>query len=110
MPASLYRLANKPHYTEAHESTNNVVAELNTQPVTVEEPVSAVSEELAVEPAKSDDPPSTPEPVSVSQAPAWDPGWTKTQLLEVATRLGLEVTSSNSKVQIIEALTAATSS
>jgi hypothetical protein len=112
MPASLYRLANKPHHTEAQVSTAAVVPEPTVQAAAVEEPVNAVSEEPAVEPATADDTlassasDSQPEPV----VPTWDPSWTKAQLLDVATQLGLEVTSANTKVQIIEALTAATSS
>jgi hypothetical protein len=112
MPASLYRLANKPHHTEAQVSTAAVTPEPPVQAETIEEPMNTVSEEPAVEPAIADDPPaasapdSQPEPV----VPTWDPAWTKTQLLDVATQLGLEVTSANTKAQIIEALTAATSS
>ncbi len=110
MPASLYRLANKPHYTESQVSTNEVVPEPAAQPAIVDEPVSVVSEEPAVEPMVADDPPAISEPVAETATPIWDPAWTKAQLLEVATQLGLEVTSANTKAQIVEALTAATSS
>jgi hypothetical protein len=110
MPASLYRLANKPHYTEHQASATVVASELPAQPVAVEDPVINVIEQPTVEPVISDDPPVAVEPVTTTQAPVWDSAWTKAQLLDVATQLGLEVTLANTKAQIIEALTAATSS
>jgi hypothetical protein len=48
--------------------------------------------------------------VSAPEVPTWEPTWSKTQLLAVAIQLGLSVTSSSTKNEIIAALTAATSS
>ena len=136
MPASLYRLAGKPHHAE--------VSSVSPPPVEVKEAVQPAAETPAVEVAVPSEPANetivestvdaappetyheeasadvveTPvadevvEPTASVEEPAtpsWDPTWTKAQLLEVALQLKLEVTSLNTKTQIIQALTAATS-
>ena len=47
------------------------------------------------------------EPPAAPAAPAWEPTWTKAQLLAVTQAKGLTVTSANTKAEIIAALTAA---
>ena len=98
MPASLYRMAGKPHFTEltqeqAVDETKPVedsVAEVELTEVTQQPPDSPAESETAA-----------------SSTPTWDPAWTKTRLLEVALSLGLNVASTNTKVEIIAALEAA---
>lgn len=123
MPASVYRMAGRPHPTEAPvadlaqvvpptgeliESSyvetldSRIDDQLEAAPKTAESDVLAPEPELRVAEEETHE----PEPVNY---PAWDPGWTKTKLLEVATSLKLGVTVENTKSQIIAALTRATS-
>lgn len=52
-----------------------------------------------------DEPPPVDDPATPQTT--WEPTWTKSQLLVVASGMGLSVTSSNTKAEIIAALTAA---
>lgn len=126
MPASLYRLAGKPHPTEANqpvaapETVVEVQKILETTDVAQTESLPEVenNDEIAAQAEVSSvESTSTDESVESSdgeaapvQYPTWDASWTKAQLLEVAVQLNLAVTSANTKTQIVEALTAATSS
>jgi len=104
MPASLYRLVGKPHHAEIEQS-QDTVAEPQVHEVTpVESPVVA-DPEPTVQDQTSVPSEETSSPVTVT----WDPSWTKAKLLEAAASLGLPVTSINTRAEIIEALTAATS-
>jgi hypothetical protein len=99
MPASLYRLAGRPHPAEvstaqpASAQVNSVEAEAIES---FEENNAIVLQEIQA---------SEPAPV-VQPTPqaTWDVGWTKTQLLVVANELGLNVTSTNTKTEILAAL------
>ena len=92
------------------------------------EPAEASVEASAEEPAEEPDEPSAEEPdeepdyeqmeqsiaalfldepPAAPAAPAWEPTWTKAQLLAVTQAKGLTVTSANTKAEIIAALTAA---
>ena len=108
MPASVYRLAGRPHHTERQ------VTNVDSSPFDAPEQMSTIAD---VQSSPTVD--STPEQAanvesaevspSSNQYPTWDPAWTKSQLLEVAAQLGLSVSLVNTKAQIIDALTAATS-
>jgi hypothetical protein len=142
MPASLYRMVGRPHYTEVPQPeveqpvTQVVTPEIVPEPVLdqpeptemlasfaaqVEEPAVDVVEEAqeiphVVETVDNETTTAESEPevegvvVSAPEVPTWEPTWSKTQLLAVAIQLGLSVTSSSTKNEIIAALTAATSS
>lgn len=113
MAASLYRLANKAHPLDAPATAAQVVDQIVV--ATHKDEVSAPAVELEepddsfkiVESAPTDSTNEDPEPPPV-QAVAWDPNWTKAQLLEVTLQLNLNVTVANTKTQIIEALKLAT--
>lgn len=126
MPSSLYRLANKPHPVNVTPAQTGKVenepaavepsAVVETQPEAhsindVATPV--VDTEPAAELADVQDSSSDVADVTDASAtvsyPAWDPTWSKSQLLVVADQLGLSVTSINTKSEIVAALTAATS-
>jgi hypothetical protein len=112
MPASLYRLAGKPHHSEVSSQSQPqaqdepAVASLVEQ-AQVEEPEPVVEREVedsndVVNPAtqdsvSSDKVPAVPQPV-------WEATWTKSQLFEVATSLGLPVTAASTKNEIIALL------
>jgi hypothetical protein len=105
MPASLYRLASKPHHAETPAVSNQSIQEI--EPTQLPDSIAIVEAEPQAQEA--------PLPQSAeSDAPAetgvvsWDPNWTKTKLLDFALSLGLNVTSTNTKTEIISALTAAT--
>ena len=76
------------------------------EPGPVVEAVQAVEPEPVVEPEPAVDP-MVDIDLSFSEAIEWKPSWTKTQLLAVAQEKGLSVTSSNTKAEIVAALTAA---
>lgn len=103
MPASVYRMAGRPHYTETPTAAPS--------PEPVAEEITALQEKVETTPAEASvETTQTAEPASASVSyPTWDPSWTKTKLLEVATSLNLTVTIDNTKAQIIAALTEATS-
>lgn len=130
MPASLYRLVGKPHHAEVSESVKaaegvNVVNEPAVS-VNVESPVvviaattpdAMVNNNVAedVSAVDSSTPPAVTSELTVAKTPTaslptWDPNWSKTQLLAVASKLGLPVTNLSTKTEIIKALTAATAS
>ena len=106
MPASLYRLVNKPHHTEIVVAPNQAPEEVMV--TQVEETVAAVVEsDVQIQDVQDPQPDvaiDTAEPDSRS----WDPSWTKTKLLEFALGIGLDVSSTNTKTEIISALTTAT--
>lgn len=92
MPAALYKLAGKPHpaaaqTTETPAESSETVADVVSSIVKIEENTQEI----------------------VNQTITWDPNATKAQLLEIAAQLQIPVTSVNTKAQIIEALTLATS-
>jgi len=120
MPASLYRLVGKPHHAEvtqpavvhAEASVQNdavvpVVADIVTATSEVESSVNDVA--IDANAASTDEAVADEANDAVVSYPAWDPNWSKTQLLTVASQLGLNVTSANTKNEIIKALTNATS-
>lgn len=95
-----------------------VVETVDPTPVVEPAPVVETVEVTDPEPATAVEaaPVGDPEPVvdqmididlSFSDAIEWKPSWTKTQLLAVAQEKGLSVTASNTKAEIIAALTAA---
>lgn len=102
MPASLYRLAGKSHMLE------------HTQVQTAGEVVSAVEavEEVVTTNVtnESDATVDTGSSGPTDSPPSWDPTWTKTRLLEFAVSIGLNVTATNTKVEIIQALESSSSS
>lgn len=114
MPASLYRLVGKPHYSEApapQEVTESKVVEafsdvIVESPAAISEPV--VEEPVVEQPAAVEKAPVSEEPSPTDESPVtkvtWDPAWTKTQLLQVANELGLSVTVANTKTEILAAL------
>ena len=113
MAASLYRLANKTHPLDAPATAAQVVDQIVVDTHKDEAPAPAVELEepdnslKEVESVPTDITNKDPEPPP-AQAVAWDPNWTKAQLLEVALQLNLNVTVANTKTQIIEALKLAT--
>lgn len=129
MPASLYRLVGKPHHAEVSENVKaaesvNVVNEPAVS-VNVESPVvvaattpDALANDNVVEAVSAVDSSTSPvvnSKLTVTETPTaslptWDPNWSKTQLLAVASKLGLPVTNLSTKTEIIKALTAATAS
>ena len=130
MPASLYRLAGRPHHAEVPTVpvAEQVAAEPVVSPVEHAPPVSVIEEPapevLNVESPAHDDTAginvsldetaaspdvTSDESATTTSTVTWDPAWTKAQLLEVALQLNLNVSSANTKNQIIDALTAATS-
>jgi len=86
MPASLYRLAGKPHHTEPPVA----VAETTTIVVSNEPEVPQVVE-------------SAPEVVE-SPNIVWDPTWTRSKLYQVAIDAGLSVDTTMTKTSIINVL------
>lgn len=106
MPASLYRMAGKPHFTEGPRMDLEALETSANGPAVV-----AVSEEV-IQKEEIVDPPieseKVDEPATFSPMPNWDPGWSKSQLLAVATKLNLEMSITNTKTEIISALTEAT--
>jgi len=119
MPASLYRLAGKPHPAEvstaqpvqearaAEESISAVDARPTSAQVnSVEaEVIESFEENNAIVSQETQAPEPVPEPaVKTTPQVTWDVGWTKTQLLGVANELGLNVTSTNTKTEILAAL------
>lgn len=118
MPASLYRLAGRPHHADASNipvvDQTSVDVEAKNVDAVYQQPVQEASinfeqhDQIAVESSESVDQlekESEASPVSVT----WDPSWSKAQLLNVALQLNLNVTSANTRSQIVEALTLATS-
>jgi len=112
MPASLYNLVNRKHYSEVESVVaENPVPELQAQVVAqvVDVPVAVA---VAVEPAVVEiDKVETQEQPAVEAEvvfPNWDVSWSKSQLLAVAQSLNLSVTPVSTKTEIISALTAAT--
>lgn len=92
-------------------TSSQTVEGLSTAP-TVEEPstveaapttdsaeVTAIDEVVTGDEPPAVDDPSTPQTT-------WEPTWTKSQLLAVAQGMGLPVTSSNTKSEIVAALAA----
>lgn len=71
----------------------------------VEEPAPAVVEEAAEAAPVEADAPAEAEPAPVV-GPTWSSSMTKSELLAVASQLGLTVSSSNTKAEILEALDA----
>jgi len=121
MPASLYRLAGKPHPAEvstaqpiqearaAEESISAVDARPTSAQVnSVEAEVIESFEEnnvIVSQETQTPEPVPVPEPaVKPTLQATWDASWTKTQLLGVANELGLNVTSTNTKTEILAAL------
>jgi hypothetical protein len=108
MPASLYRLAGKPHPTEAPTvKVEPVVAPVTVETIVAVEPVVVVPDvieqvvESIPEPVVQVD--STPEVVEVQKV-VWEPTWTRSKLYQVATEAGLTVDSTMSKASIINLL------
>jgi hypothetical protein len=85
-------------------STDDVVVEPATVPTTdsstASDEVTAIDDLVASVDDFVVDAASTPQP-------KWEPTWTKSQLIAVAQGMGLSVTSSNTKTEIVAALTAA---
>jgi len=119
MPASLYRLAGRPHPAEvstaqpvqearaAEESISAVDARPTSAQVnSVEaEVIESFEENNVIVSQETQTPEPTPEPtVEPTPQATWDASWTKTQLLVVANELGLNVTSTNTKTEILAAL------
>jgi hypothetical protein len=110
MPASIYRMAGRPHFTEVPRVEPEALVSSASGPDVVA--VVAVSEEVTQKEEVVVDPPleseKAEEPAALSPMPNWDPGWSKSQLLAVATKLNLEMSITNTKTEIISALKAAT--
>ncbi len=119
MPASLYRLAGKPHHAEvsavqpvqeagtAGESINAVDAQPASAQVNSVEAatIESFEENNAIVSQEMQTPEPTPEPtVEPTPQATWDVSWTKTQLLQLANEFGLNVTSTNTKTEILAAL------
>ena len=118
MPASLYRLAGKPHHAEipavypsqdgVAEASSNVAEQqvpvATPAPVVEAIPIEMVKESVAVidQPA-----PQPVEPEPATSKAAWDSSWTKTQLLQVANEMGLSLSITSTKADIIAALESA---
>ena len=119
MPASLYRLAGRPHPAEvstaqpvqearAAEGSINAVeaqtASAQVNPVEAEV-IESFEENNAIVSQETQTPEPTPEPTVESTPQAtWDVSWTKTQLLQLANEFGLNVTSTNTKTEILAAI------
>jgi len=73
------------------------------QVILASEPVETTALEVSAEVAAS----TETEPRSPEAAPAWEPTWTKTKLLEYAQSKGLDLTVMNTKAEIVAALTSA---
>ncbi len=112
MPATLYNLVNRKHpadeVTTSHEETHSISANDETPPAEAEIPAQAAAIEEATATETLDEAAPEAEAVAEPSYPEWDPSWSKTQLLSVAQSLNLNVTSINTKTEIINALTAAT--
>jgi hypothetical protein len=119
MPASIYSMAGKPHHAEVSTTVNDEVVPEPKSPQVSEEPViesspsanviSSVVQETSGSSLTQETIESSHQETAEVSYPAWDPSWTKAQLLEVAAQLELNVTLINTKTEIIAALTAATS-
>lgn len=112
MPASLYNLVNRKHYSEAEPIVAEIIVpELQTQNniQVVEVPAVVVVETAIVEAdnVEIQEQQAVEQSVEVS-FPNWDASWSKAQLLAVAQSMNLSVTSVSTKTEIINALTAAT--
>lgn len=115
MPASLYRLVNRPHHSEPTATPEqkveqrveqNVDESLSNQSDTAS--VIAIEDEsqkIETPVVQSDSSDASPKPATQS----WDPTWAKTKLFDFAIQLGLNVTPISTKAEIVSALTAATS-
>ena len=103
MPASLYRLAGRPHPAEV--STAQPVQEARDPEGSINAVEAEVIESFEENNAIVSQETQTPEPaVKTTPQVTWDASWTKTQLLVVANELGLNVTSTNTKTEILAAL------
>jgi len=107
MPASLYRLAGRPHPAEV--STAQPVQEARAAEGSINaveaEVIESFEENNAIVSQETQAPEPVPEPaVKTTPQVTWDASWTKTQLLVVANELGLNVTSTNTKTEILAAL------
>lgn len=101
MPASLYRLAGKPHPAEV-STAQPAPAQVNSAEAEV---IESFEENNPIVSQETQAPEPVPEPaVKPTPQATWDVGWSKTQLLGVANELGLNVTSTNTKTEIIAAL------
>jgi len=115
MPASLYNLANRKHFADSSAVTN-VAEEISTPVPAVESEVKIVDVPLAVAIETTIDEANKTELQEENiveekvdnNVPNWDASWSKTQLLAVAQSLNLSVTSTSTKTEIVNALTAAT--
>jgi len=106
MPASIYRMAGRPHFTEAPPTNPEALETSASGPDAVAVSEEVIQEEVVVDPPVESE--KVEEPAALSPMPNWDPSWSKSQLLAVATKLNLEMSITNTKTEIISALTAAT--
>ena len=83
-------------------------ARFNEAPAVEEAPAPEIVEAIPTpEPAPVEDDISSLFDDVAPATPKWEPTWTKAQLLTVAAGLGLSVDGTNTKAEIIAALTAA---
>jgi hypothetical protein len=98
MPASLYRLAGKPHHTEPPVVVETIVAPSEPEVQQVVEEVIQPPEVTVEEVFES-----TPEIVEPPKI-VWDSTWTRTKLYQVAIDAGLSVDATMTKANIINVL------
>jgi hypothetical protein len=107
MPASLYRLAGKPHHSEVSTQLQQTVvtdvADAFLEQAQVVEPELAVEQKAIISTQVNDIDSNVSENVVKTQL-SWEPSWTKTQLFDVAVAAGLPVTATNTKSEIIALL------
>jgi hypothetical protein len=107
MPASLYRLAGKPHHSEVSTQLQQTVvtdvADAFLEQAQVVEPELAVEQKAIISAQVNDIDSNVSENVVKTQL-SWEPSWTKTQLFDVAVAAGLPVTATNTKSEIIALL------
>jgi hypothetical protein len=111
MPASLYRLAGKPHHSEVSTQLQQTVvtdvADAFLEQAQVVEPELAVEQKAIISAQVNDIDSNVSENVEenvVKTQLSWEPSWTKTQLFDVAVAAGLPVTATNTKSEIIALL------
>lgn len=93
--------------TPTVETTPEVAPTPEVDTTLTVETTPASTDEVTVhdELVSSAEPPAVDDPATPQTK--WEPTWTKSQLLAVAQGMGLSVTSSNTKAEIVAALTAA---
>lgn len=96
----------EPEAEAAPAAEAEVVEAAPEAPAAEPEAEAPAAEAAPAEPAAEAEAPAAEAPAAAEPAPSWSSAMTKTELLAIAAQLGLSVTSSNTKAEILAALDA----